>query len=217
MAALLAGCAGAAGTEPAPEASGGPSTSQQPPTTAPTPSGSVGPESDGPTEQARDGRSGPVVRLRFVPDRITLADGSHAEVEPAATKDGILAVPTDVREVGWWDGSAEAGDPFGSTVVAGHVDSKTQGLGYFARLRSVKVNEVIVVRGRPDGQQSEKTLRYRVRSKRSVIKGALSADSAAFGQDGDHRLVLITCSGAYDPARGGYQDNLVVIATPLTS
>lgn len=171
--------------------------------------------SDEATEAARDGRSGPVVRVRFAPERVTLADGSHAEVVPASTRDGILAVPTDVRKVGWWDGSAEAGDPFGSTVVAGHVDSKTQGLGYFARLRSIRKGEVITVRGAPDGGGREQTLRYRVRSVRSVLKGALSADSASFDQTGDHRLVLITCTGAYDPSRGGYQDNLVVVATPL--
>ncbi len=215
----LAGCTGAAGTEPAPTSVSVPAESA---TASSATSSSAAPSagttvSDGPVEEARGGRSGPTVRLRFVPNRVTLADGSHADVEPAATRDGILAVPTDVRKVGWWDGSAEAGDPFGSTVVAGHVDSKTQGLGYFARLRSVAKGEVIAVSGRPDGQDAEKTLRYRVRSTRPVTKDALAADSAAFDQDGDHRLVLITCTGTYDPSRGGYQENLVVIATPIES
>ena len=36
--------------------------------------------------------------------------------------------------MGWWDGSARAGEPFGSTVIAGHVDSATEGIGFFARL-----------------------------------------------------------------------------------
>ena len=30
-----------------------------------------------------------------------------------------------------------------------------------------------------------------------------------------HRLVLITCTGAYDASRGGYADNLVVTALPI--
>ena len=34
--------------------------------------------------------------------------------------------------------SAEAGDPFGNTVVAGHVDSATDGLGFFVRLLKIK-------------------------------------------------------------------------------
>ncbi|MGI8456747.1 MAG: class F sortase [Propionibacteriaceae bacterium] len=204
---VLAGCAGAAGTEPRPTASGSAAVIPHPEAA----------ESHGPVEEARGGRLGPVVRLRFPPNRVTLTDGSHAAVEPAATRGGILAVPTDVRKVGWWDGSAEAGDPFGSTVIAGHVDSATQGLGYFARLRSITRGEVITVSGQPDGQDVAKSLRYRVTSIRSVTKGALSADSAAFDQNGDHRLVLITCTGTYDPSRGGYQDNLVVIATPVAS
>jgi len=54
---------------------------------------------------------------------------ARAAVEPAITVDGELQVPTNVDHVGWWDGSAAAGDPFGSTVIAGHVDSATQGIG----------------------------------------------------------------------------------------
>jgi hypothetical protein len=33
--------------------------------------------------------------------------------------------------------------------------------------------------------------------------------------DGEPQLVLVTCGGAFDPVRHRYQDNLVVIATPL--
>ena len=42
-----------------------------------------------------------------------------------------------VDRVGWWDGSAQVGDPYGSTVLAGHVDSREQGLGVFAALLEV--------------------------------------------------------------------------------
>ena len=54
--------------------------------------------------------------------------------------------PADIRHVGWWDGSAYAGDPFGSTVIAGHVDSRLQGLGFFAELLFVQVGDLITVR-----------------------------------------------------------------------
>jgi sortase (surface protein transpeptidase) len=57
--------------------------------------------------------------------------------------------------------------------------------------------------------------RYRVTSVRTVAKQALATSSSAFDQSGDHRLVLITCTGAYDAARGGYASNLVVTAAPL--
>ena len=51
-----------------------------------------------------------------------------------------------MRHVGWWDGSASVGDPYGSTVIAGHVDSATGGLGYFSRLLSIKKGERVTVR-----------------------------------------------------------------------
>jgi hypothetical protein len=56
---------------------------------------------------------------------------------------------------------------------------------------------------------------YRVSSVVSVPKGALATRSGAFDQKVDHRLVLITCTGAYDASRGGYEDNLLVTATPV--
>lgn len=118
-------------------------------------------------------------------------------------------MPAKVQNVGWWDGGAEAGDPFGSVVLAGHVDTKTEGLGYFARLLDVRRGEVVVLRG------SGHTASYRVVSIVSVRKGALATTSGAFDQTVDHRLVLITCTGAYDASRGGYEDNLVVTAVPI--
>lgn len=113
------------------------------------------------------------------------------------------------KRVGWWDGGAQAGDPFGSVVLAGHVDTKTEGLGFFARLIGVRRGEVIVVNG------SGHTASYRVVSIASVRKDALATKSGAFDQSGDHRLVLITCTGAYNASQGGYADNLVVTATPI--
>ena len=47
---------------------------------------------------------------------------------------------------------------------------------------------------------------------RTVAQNALAGDSKALAQTGDHRLVLITCTGAYRPGRG-YESNLVVTAT----
>ena len=46
-------------------------------------------------------------------------------------------------------------------------------------------------------------------------KDALATRSGAFDQTIGHRLVLITCTGAYDASRGGYADNLVVTALPI--
>jgi LPXTG-site transpeptidase (sortase) family protein len=122
--------------------------------------------------------------------------------------DGLLRVPENVRHVGWWDGSASVGDPYGSTVIAGHVDSATGGLGYFHRLLSIKEGERVTVRSGPH------RLVYAVVSVRSVHRTALRTTSSALDQTGEHRLVLITCTGAFRPGRG-YDRNLVVVGKPL--
>lgn len=168
--------------------------------TEPTAPGSVPP--------GRVGTPAPSQRIRFVPERVVLPGGAGAPVLKATTVDGQLQVP-GARRVGWWDGGAEAGDPFGSVVLAGHVDSKTEGLGFFSRLLGVRRGEVVVLNG------SGHTASYRVVSVVSVRKDALATKSGAFDQTTDHRLVLITCTGAYDASRGGYEDNLVVTALPM--
>ncbi|HEY6810656.1 MAG TPA: class F sortase [Propionibacteriaceae bacterium] len=127
---------------------------------------------------------------------------------PATTVDGVLKVPENVQHVGWWDGSAWAGEPFGSTVIAGHIDSATEGIGFFARLLTIKVGDTVTLRA--DSQR----LKYRVTSVRKVAKKALATDGRALKQTGPHRLVLITCTGNYHRDRGGYDSNLVVVAKP---
>jgi LPXTG-site transpeptidase (sortase) family protein len=158
---------------------------------------------------AREGLPAKTERVRFVPTEVVLPGHASAAVLPAQTVDGVLRVPENVRHVGWWDGSAYAGDPFGSVVIAGHIDSATEGLGFFARLRGTRKGEVITVRAA--GHQ----LRYRVTGIRTVAKKALASDSAAFDQTGDPRLVLITCGGAFHRDQGGYDSNLLVIGTPI--
>ena len=198
--ALVAGCAGQPSSPPAAVPAADSSVSSSRATTA------VAPRE---VPQARQGRPARSSRVRFVPEVVTLPGGARAEVLPAQTVDGELEVPEQVQHVGWWDGSSYAGDPFGSTVIAGHVDSATEGLGFFARLLKVKVGDGVTLQG--DGHRA----RYRVVSVQVIAKGALSSDSRAFDQTGDHRLVLITCTGDYHPDRGGYDSNLVVTAVPV--
>jgi len=144
-----------------------------------------------------------------VPAQVVLPGGAKAPVEGASTVNAELKVPEQGDRVGWWDGGAQAGDPFGSVVLAGHVDTKTDGIGYFARLLRIKPGELVVLHG------SGHTATYRVSSVVSVPKNALATRSGAFDQKVDHRLVLITCTGAYDASGGGYEDNLVVTATAV--
>lgn len=191
---LLAACGGsAAGTSSAPSGSaGGPSASAVVP---------------GEPPPARVGTPAASQRIRFVPTSIELPGRVHAPVDPASTVGGLLVVPENVHRVGWWDGGAEAGDPFGALVIAGHVDGANQGLGFFVRLLRMRAGETVSLSG--GGHHAA----YKVVSVRSVAKNALA--TGTFDQTGPHRLVLITCTGAYDAARGGYERNLVVTAVPV--
>ena len=147
--------------------------------------------------------------MHFVPETVVLPGGAQAPVQPAVTVDGQLQVPENVQHVGWWDGSAYAGDPFGRTVIAGHVDSANGSAGFFARLPQVKVGDVVTLRA------GSHRLGYKISAVQTVARQALATDSQAFDQSGPHRLVLITCTGEYRRDRGGYESNLVVVGKPL--
>lgn len=146
----------------------------------------------------------------FRPTRLLLPDGTTAPVLSAGLNpDGSFAVPELPSQLGWWTGGARADDPFGSMVIAGHVDSKQYGLGALYHLDNVRRGQVIEARA---GTRSQ---RYRVTSVANVPQARLARGTSAFRQDIDHRLVLITCGGPFDRSRGHYTENVVVVATPV--
>jgi hypothetical protein len=145
-----------------------------------------------------------------VPDRTVLPDGMVVPVRPVGTAaDGSLAVPDDIRVAGWWRGGALLGDPFGSTLLAAHVDSITQGLGPYASLLTVRPGERITVSSR------HLTQTFSVVSLALVRRGTLAQHPRIFSAGGPRRLSLVTCAGPYVGARGGYQNLAVITARPL--
>jgi hypothetical protein len=138
-----------------------------------------------------------------VPVAVTLL-GVTASVIPIGVRaSGQLDLPDSPRTVGWWVGSAPAGsrEP---TVLAGHVDSKSAGVGALAALRDVTAGSPIVLTdafGEPHP--------YRVQARRTYAKQALPR--AVFT---GAPLVLITCGGPFDEQAGSYRDNIVVYAVP---
>jgi hypothetical protein len=118
-----------------------------------------------------------------------------------------MDIPSDVRTVGWWTGGAAPGDPSGSVLLVGHIDSATQGLGVFAVLPSLSPGQRITVtdvEGRP--------FVYAVVSRRQVAKAELRPEELVSPTSGG--LVLVTCGGRYDP-RTHYSDNVIVYAEPV--
>ena len=146
----------------------------------------------------------------FTPTRLVLPDGTPAPVVPVGLHpDGALVIPDDVRTVGWWTGGSKAGEAFGSVVVAGHVDSAVRGIGVFAQLKRLVPGQVVELDARGQAQ------RYRIVSALRVPQARLAQDAGIFRVDGPPQLVLITCGGAFDRDRHRYQDNLVVLASPV--
>lgn len=150
------------------------------------------------------------VRTGTAPVELALpARDVRAPVVAVATgPGGALVVPDPPSTVGWWSPSALAGSATGTTVLAGHVDSRAGGLGALAVLRHVVAGEEIVLLG-ADGR----TVGYRATDRRQYAKAELPPEVFAAG--GPPRLVLITCGGAFDRRTRHYTDNVVVFAEPL--
>jgi sortase (surface protein transpeptidase) len=97
----------------------------------------------------------------------------------------------------------------GTAVIAGHVDSRTQGRGAFWPLRELRPGDVIEV-VHEDGTST----RWRVDEVVRYPKTDIPIEDI-FTFDGDERLALITCGGEFDRSAGAYLDNYVVMASPL--
>jgi len=123
------------------------------------------------------------------------------------TRSGALAIPKNIDRVGWWRDGAAPGSSTGAILLAGHVDSAKAGAGAFYGLRNARSGDSVSVMS-SDG----KTRRYRVTSVRRVGKSALPM--SIFSRSGPRRLVLVTCGGPFDAARGVYRDNIIVTARP---
>jgi Sortase domain len=162
---------------------------------------------------ARAGQEGGTQRHTFAPSSLTLypRDGAPATAaveRTDTTLSGELGLPRDPGHVGWWQSGALAGDLFGSVVLAGHIDSRERGVGFFARLLRIQSGDEVLLAGGGYHQ------RYRVTSTRDVPKASLATGTDTFSQRVPGRLVLLTCTGPYDPVTH-YPDNLVVTAEPL--
>ena len=162
------------------------------------------------TEQVAPARRARTVVATEPPASVVLPSGRRVRVEPIGTTPaGVLAVPDDVDVAGWWRGGSRLGDPFGSILVAAHVDSRTQGLGPFAGLLTFDPGTRVRLASASLQQVFE------VRSRRLVPQGSLVDDSWIFTATGSVRLTLVTCAPPYDASHGGYQNLAVVTAVPL--
>ncbi len=148
-------------------------------------------------------------RTPVVPAQLDLPARSVTATVDAVGTDpsGGMVVPEQVRTVGWWAPGVLPGGPAGSAVIAGHVDSRTQGIGVLSVLPQLTEGEPVLVR-----DATGRTATFRVAARREYGKYDLPRD--VFRRDGSPQLVLITCGGRFDPAARSYESNIVVFAVP---
>jgi Sortase domain len=179
------------------------------PSRTPRPARSPRPGPAVPTTDGRVGAADPAVPAP-VPDRLELPTlGIRAAVRPVGVdRAGDLQIPTEVADVGWYRFGARPGDPAGSTVLSGHVDSAEQGRGAFFRLRELRPGDPVVVHG-SDGR----TRAYRVVAREEWPKSEVPLNRL-FARTGAARLTLVTCGGGFREDVRSYRDNIAVTAVP---
>ncbi len=160
------------------------------------------------TSDASLPRLRPVVR----PERLMVpAIGLDLSVRPTGIgRRGQMQLPPDPRILGWYRFGPAPGAGYGSAVLAGHVDSRRYGIGPLAGLAEVQRGDRVRVRSVKGGPTT-----YRVDSIERFDRQRLPDE--VFSRSGPERLRLVTCTGAWLPEAGGYQQNLVVTAVPLGS
>lgn len=124
--------------------------------------------------------------------------------------DGAIEIPDDVDIVGWYELGVPPGADRGSAVLVAHRDGRDQGRGVFYDLGVMDVGDRVRVR-----DDAGDVLVFEVVARESLRKKGLPYDEI-FTADGPPRLTLISCGGEYDADRGGYQDNVIVTAVPVS-
>lgn len=95
-------------------------------------------------------------------------------------------------------------------MILGHVDS-VDGPAVFARLTELKPGDRIRV-----GLDDDTAVTFEVRSVTTYSNAAFPARRVSGGR-GPRQVNLVTCGGAYDPDRGGYEANAVINARWVAS
>lgn len=147
-----------------------------------------------------------VNRVRPVRLDIPRIDVATRLMKLGLTADRELQVPALSRAgiAGWYDLGPVPGD-VGPAVLAGHVDSDT-GPAVFYGLSALRPGDRLRV-----DRSDHRTAVFSVDRVTAFAKSRFPT-RAVYGATPDPELRLITCGGTYDPARGGYQSNVVVFA-----
>lgn len=129
-------------------------------------------------------------------------------VEVGVDPDGLMTIPSDVDDIGWYRFGPTPGAP-GAAVLAGHVDDRVQGRGAFFDLQRLDLGDEVTTTV-ADGTVTT----WVVTGRSTYDKVSLPIDEL-MTREGPPRLVLITCGGDFDNSSRSYESNVVVVAEPL--
>lgn len=120
-------------------------------------------------------------------------------------QNGAVAAPNNVSLAGWYADMLAPGQD-GLSVIDGHVDGKTAP-GIFHSLRKLAAGDTFEV-DLANGQ----VVHYTIKSTSQVAAGDAAAQLFARDNTISGQLNLITCGGAFNRAKGMYNDRVVVVA-----
>lgn len=178
-------------------------------TSTPTPRPSPVPRSTHATPRWPTRSAAPTTPRPVVPPERLVARsvGLDLPVVPKGVDEhGQMALPAHPTELGWYRYGAAPADDRGAVVLAGHVDSDRFGAGPLERAAGLRKGDRLQVR-----DTRGRTTTYAVVAVQRISKSDFDGGDV-FARTGRPVLRLVTCGGPYLPARGGYQDNLVVTA-----
>ncbi|MBF4995438.1 class F sortase [Arthrobacter gandavensis] len=136
--------------------------------------------------------------------------GIDLEVVPVGIEDnGAMTIPDNHVQAGWYKYGPAPGADAGSSVLAAHVDSKTEVLP-IAGLKNVPPGTLVTVT-REDGSQ----VTYQTQQVENIAKRSLDGHRL-FDRAGDHLLRLVTCGGQWLDTENDYEDNVVLTAAPVS-
>ncbi len=159
---------------------------------APTPS-TTEPKADGHSKPSPVSLTIPAIKVASSVTRLGL------------NKDETVEVPEDPDDAGWYSKGPIPGQN-GSSVILGHVDSKT-GPAVFYRLKQLTAGDQKAVK-LSDGTVAH----YQVTRVAQYANEDFPAKKVYAGSPTRPALNLVTCGGNYDRDAGGYQSNVIAYA-----
>ncbi len=123
-------------------------------------------------------------------------------------EDQQLELPADAVTVAWFEGGPVPGGS-GSALLAAHVDFHGQ-KGVFFDLATLDAGTRVEVAMSDGSTRAFATAGPAVQ----YPKYALPIGEV-FRRGGDPQITLVTCGGKFDRAKHSYEDNTVVVATPV--